>query len=223
MNSQSKKNAPLHSRMGLTLILLTVFLSIFILGGLTLLVVSLSHPEVMPLIVGGIFLIFPGLVLTGLWSSFFKIRIEGGRVSASSIFRNEVFFLDRVGGYALTYTPVKGRGEMETLHIGLPDGRLLTLNPQYYRNYGELRDALTQGKLPDPKVLARAIKLQKWQQFVLFSCIFGAGLVMIGWVATSPQLQAESGNDKLMVALSLIGGLLFLGWRYLEYRKAPEE
>lgn len=219
----SPKKASIRSRTGLTLILVTVFLSLFIAGGLTALVIGLTYPGLVPWMVIGMFTGLPLLVLLGLWWGHYRIWINGDRVEAKGLFRNEVFFLSRTTGYALTHTPVKGGGEMENLHIGLPDGRIFSLNPQYYRNYADLRDTLVHGKLPDPKVLARAIKYQKWQQFVTFGFILGLGALMFFLTVGLPNVHVDPDLKGWHVWLSFGGGLLFVLWKYYEYARAPKE
>lgn len=109
-----------------------------------------------------IFILFPILLLFGIWGAYYKIRIEDGQVQLRDIFRQATFLLDDISGYALSYTSAKGQ-QVESLNIGLKDGRFFTLHAQYYSNYFEIKLALTDGKSPDPVVMGKAAKWW-WQR-----------------------------------------------------------
>jgi len=215
----------LQSKISVPIFIITTVFFLAAAGLATLLVLFWNDPDqqdqgskVMLVIMAAVF----GLVSVGFWLSYFKIRIEGGRVTLRGIIKQEDFFLHQITGYALTYQRIKGRGEMEILHIGLPGGRYFSVNPQNYRNYGDLYAALTEGKMPDPKVLAKAKKHQAWQVFLGYSILYGAGIAVMAVYVDSPQFMYAQEFEKWLVIFSFTGAFLYLLWKYREYTKLPK-
>lgn len=168
-------------------------------------------------------LAFPLLVLLGLWHGYYRIRIEGERVALRGIFRQEDFFVSQITWYALTYARMKDGGRMESLHLGLPGGRYFSLVPQYYRNYRELRDVLMLEKAPDPALLVKVTKYQKWQEVVVYSCIYGFAVVMLNAYLDTPQFKADPRGSALPILGSIFFVFLFVLWKCGEYAQAPKQ
>lgn len=213
----------IRSKIAISFIVITAILSLLFAGILTG-VVSLWS-EIGHSARGMIILMaaFPLLVGLGLWHGYYRLRIEGGRVSLRGVFREENFFVSQITGYALTYVRMKGGGKMEYLHVGLPEGKYFSLAPQYYRNYAALRDALMLEKTPDPALLIKVTKYQKWQEFVTYSCIFGFAVVMFNSYLDTPQFKADPRGGALPILGSIIFAFLFVLWKGWEYARAPKQ
>mgnify|MGYP000086890986 CR=1 FL=1 len=166
---------------------------------------------------------FPLLLLLGFWQGYYHLRMEGGRVNLRGVFRQEDFFIPQVTGYALTYVRIKGRDTIEYLHVGLPGERYFSLDPQYYRNYGELRAALILEKMPDPVLLTKATKYQKWQEFVTYSCIYGFAVVMLNAYMDSLEFKADPGDHALPILGSILFTFLFVLWKCWAYARLPKK
>lgn len=213
---------PLHSKIAISFIVITAILSLLLAGILTGLVHSWEDLQGGRALLGAM-AAFPLLVLLGLWYGYYRLRMEDGRVSLCGIFRREDFFVSQITGYALTYVRMKGGGKMEYLHIGLPEGKYFSLAPQYYRNYGELRDALILEKTPDPVLLIKVTKYQKWQEFVTYSCIYGFAIVMMYAYADSPQFKDHPEDHALPILGSILFAFLFVLWKCWQYARAPKQ
>ncbi|NUM80103.1 hypothetical protein HUU42_04800 [bacterium] len=212
----------LRSKIAISFLIITAVLALILAGILTGLVYSWEDLR------GGRLLFcsmasFPLLLLLGLWHGYYALRIEGNRVSLRGIFRREDFFVAQITGYALTYVRMKGGGRMESLHVGLPGGRYFSLSPQYYRNYAVLRDALILEKTPDPTLLVKVTKYQKWQEFLAYSCIFGYAIVMLNAYLDAPEFKANPEGGALTILGSIIFAFLFVLWKCWEYLRAPKQ
>lgn len=213
---------PLHSKIAISFIVITAILSLLLAGILTGLVHSWEDLQGGRALLGAM-AAFPLLVLLGLWHGYYRLRMEDGRLSLRGIFRREDFFVSQITGYALTYVRMKGGGKMEYLHIGLPEGKYFSLAPQYYRNYGELRDALILEKTPDPVLLIKVTKYQKWQEFVTYSCIYGFAIVMMNAYVDAPEFKADPEGGALPILGSILFAFLFVLWKCWEYARLPKQ
>ncbi|MEZ4776200.1 MAG: hypothetical protein R3D00_23705 [Bacteroidia bacterium] len=178
----------IQSRMGVALIVVTsIFALIF--AGMVWLIFSQRNDLISYWHLITIGLAAPVLALLGLWKDDYSIHIQRGRVQLKGLFGQKEFMFEQISGFAFTYVSMPQGGKMETMYVGLKDGRFFRLNPLNFRNYPDLRDAFKVGILPDPVLAAKAIKDLRWQQFLTISGIFVLTLLFLAPTLTF-QLSA---------------------------------
>lgn len=228
----------IQSRMGVTLIVVTSFFGLIFAGVIWLLFSQWNDlSSYWHLITIG--LAAPLLALLGQWKDDYSIRIQRGRVQLKGLLGQNEFMFDQISGYAFTHVRMHQGGKMETMYVGLKDGRFFRLNPQNFRNYPDLRDTFKVGILPDPILAAKAIKDLRWQQFLGISGIFALALLLLVPTLTfqvnAPEISEflpseadtidplSSGYDLTAQnrnrLFSLGSGLLIVIWSYWRYAR----
>lgn len=205
----------------ITLILPALFFVLVLSAALAKIIVDWEKLRVDSLEMIAIMLAIALFLLLTSWYGYYKIAVENGQVKLKGFFRQETFSLNQITGYALTSLPMNRGGRLDALHLGLPEGRFVSVFPLYYRNYVDLKAVLTQGKLPDPSLAAQATRFQKWQEFVTYAFILFIATFMIIAYLDSPNAEKEMGDNKWLILAGISFAFIYLCWKFWQYRKLP--